>query len=169
MKDGDVRGRKRERMREDCGGMQRESGECSVAWRTVLCAPFPSSRHHSEHEHFFNHSTESRAEPSGGRVSHRSVCSHHEPPPPPRDAAMPHSSMSPALHISPPFLTLLILISLQPFFFFLTFVLFHNLFALPCLHHSFCLSVSLCHLFFFSTSLRLPPTLSPFSLLALDG
>lgn len=73
-------GKERTNEEEDCGGMQRWSRECSVAWCTVLCAPFPSSRHHSEHEHFFNHSRESRAERSGGCVSHRSVCSHHEPP-----------------------------------------------------------------------------------------
>lgn len=109
-KDGDMRkGKKNEHENEnrDCGGMQRWSGGCSFAQCTVLCFPFPSSRHHPEHEHFFNHSRKSGVEPSGGRVSHCSVCSHHAHPP--RDIAMPHSSMSPALHPSPslPFPSLL--------------------------------------------------------------
>lgn len=91
--------------------MQRWSGECSVAQCTVLCSPFPSSWHHPEHEHFFNHSRESRAEPSGGRVSHCSVCSHHTPPPPlspPRHChtTQLHVSSFPHITISPCFLLL---------------------------------------------------------------
>lgn len=93
------RGRERERVSETgCyGGMQRWSGECSVAYCTVLCSPFPSSWHHPEHEHFFNHSRESRAEPSGGRLSHCSVCSHHPPPPTPPPSRHCHATQ---LHVS---------------------------------------------------------------------
>lgn len=85
--------------------MQSCSGGCSVAAQcTALCSPLPSSLHHPEHEHFFNHSRESEVEPSRGRVSHCSVCSHHAFPSP-LDITMPHSSMSPALQAStaPPF------------------------------------------------------------------
>lgn len=145
--------------------------ECSHAECTVLCSPFPSSRHHPEHEHFFNHSRESRAELSGGRVSHCSVCSIASSPPP---VATPHSSMSPALHISPllpfpsPFSVTLLTLSIScPFFPTLTFVLFPHPFTSPCLHHSSCLSVSLCHLFLSPHCTSVPP--SPLSLLALDG
>lgn len=63
-KDGDMRKGKNEHENEnrDCGGMQRWSGGCSFAQCTVLCSPFPSSRHHLEHEHFFNHSRKSGVE-----------------------------------------------------------------------------------------------------------
>lgn len=95
--------------------MQSCSGGCSVEQCTALCSPLPSSLHHPEHEHFFNQSRESQVEPSRGRVSHCSVCSHHAFPPP-LDIPMPHISMSPALqastsllfshsaHLSPPML-----------------------------------------------------------------
>lgn len=79
--------------------MQSYSGGCSVAQCTALCSPLPSSLHHPEHEHFFNHSRESEVEPSRGRVSHCSVCSHHAFPSP-HDIAMPHISMSAALQAS---------------------------------------------------------------------
>lgn len=72
---------------------------CSGGWSAAQCSPLPSSLHHPEHEHFFNHSRESQVEPSRGRVSHCSVCSHHAFPPP-LDIPMPHISMSPALQAS---------------------------------------------------------------------
>lgn len=162
--------------KRDCGGVQRWSGVCSVAQCTVLCSPFPSSRHHPEHEHFFNHSRESRAEPSGGRMSHCSVCSHH--PLLPSNIATPHSSITPALHVSsslpfpsPFFLSLLTLFLL---FFFLSLTNFFlcNHLTPPCLHHFFCLSVSLCHLFilFFLIPFIAPSHPHPFLChLALDG
>lgn len=96
----------------------------------------PSSRHHSEHEHFFNHSRKGIAVPSGGRVSHPSICSHHS------------SQLSTCHHLpsfpSPFFLAYLILLS----FCFLSSPLFSfpSFFTLSCLH-SF--SVSLCYLFLF--------------------
>ena len=79
------RWRHEERKKNDWGrGLWRDAEmdrECSHAECTLLCSPFPSSRHHPEHEHFFNHSRESRAELSGGRVSHCSVCSIASSPP----------------------------------------------------------------------------------------
>lgn len=106
--------------------------------------------------------TAEKAEPSGGRVSHCSVCSHHAPPP--HYIAMPHSSMSPAFHISlslpfpspPPSLTLLILSLCCSFFPTSPFVLFPYLFTLPCLHHSF---ACLCH-----CVICFLPFIAPFSL-----
>lgn len=56
-KDGDMRKGTGEQMREGNVEGCRDGVE-SIAYCTVLC----SSQHHPEHEHFFNHSTESRAE-----------------------------------------------------------------------------------------------------------
>lgn len=116
--------------------MQRWSGECSVAQCTVLCSPLPSSRHHPEHEHFFNHSRESTAELSGGRVSHRSVCSHHGSNS--AHITIPPLSLPPYLSPSLPFL------SPGPSFFFF---LFSPLFSFP--SPSPC-PISIIRFFFFS-------------------
>ena len=101
------RGKGREKERKtQTGGMKKPeewrwwkdgsySGGCSAAQCTALCSALPSSLHHLEHEHFFNHSRESQVEPSRGRVSHCSICSHHAFPPP-LDIPMPHISTSPA-------------------------------------------------------------------------
>lgn len=60
------------------GAVQGDGVESAALPSALHCARrSPFSWHHPEHEHFFNHSRESRAEPSGGRVSHCSVCSHH--------------------------------------------------------------------------------------------
>ena len=96
------RWRHEERKKNDWGrGLWRDAEmarECSHAECTVLCSPFPSSRHHPEHEHFFNHSRESRAELSGGCVSHCSVCSIASSPHPPTPPLPCHTA--PCLQLS---------------------------------------------------------------------
>lgn len=140
--------------------MQSYSGGCSVAQCMAQCSPLPSSLHHPEHEHFFNHSRESEVEPSRGRVSHCSVCSHHAFPSP-LDITMPHISMSPALqastslpfshsaHLFPPKLSFSTLS-------------FSSLSTLPCLKYYF----YLCHnvisfVPFIASQPPLPPPPSP--------
>lgn len=92
----------------------RDGVESSVALCTVLCSLFSSSRHHPEHEHFFNHSIENRAE---WKTHVTLLCLLTSPPTP--DIAIPHSSMFPALHASPslpfphPFLQTLLTLSLS--------------------------------------------------------
>lgn len=108
-----ARGQGREKEKMEIRGREREN-ECerglwrdaetveSVVLRTVLyCAFLPSSWDHPEHEHFFNHSRESRAE-WRTRVTLLRLLT-HAPPSLSLDIATPHSSMSPALHMSPSF------------------------------------------------------------------
>lgn len=141
--------------------------ECSHAECTVLCSPFPSSRHHPEHEHFFNHSRESRAELSGGRVSHCSVCSIASSPPPPRcHATQLHVSSSPHIPIAPFSLTLFCnsshLIHLLPFFSYPHLCSISPSFHLT-LSPSFVLLVCVTVSFVSFPSLHLRPSLPPFS------
>ncbi len=94
--------------------------------------------------------------------------------PPTPDIAKPHSSITPALHVSStlpiplPFSHTLCTFSLSQSFFFPQLLLFLYRLAPPCLHHFFCLSVSLCHWFLFFLYLHAPPS-SPPSLFSLDG
>lgn len=142
--------------------MQSYSGGCSVAQCTALCSPLPSSLHHPEHEHFFNHSRESEVEPSRGRVSHCSVCSHHAFPSP-HDIAMPHISMSAALQAStslPPSLSA----HLSPPMPFLSCVPFLPLNSAP--SQILLLLMSQCHLFCSLHCITIP---FPLHLPTLDG
>lgn len=137
---------------------------CGGGWSAAQYSLLPSSLHHPEHEHFFNHSRESQVELSGGRVSHRSVCSHHAFPPP-LDIPMPRISLSPALQAStsPPFLSLC-----TPFHshakFFSTLV-FTSLSAPPHLKFYF----YLCHNVICPLHCRTTPSPAPPALLPLDG
>lgn len=172
-KDGDMRKGKRERMRKGIVEGCRDGAE-SVVLRSVLYCALLSPLLGIIRSMNISLITAEKAERS--RVedachtapSARITGRHQPPPPPPPDIATPHSSMSPALHISPslPFPSPLSLTLLTLFLscsFFLPHLCSLSQPLHPALSSSYLLLVCVTVSFVSFPSLRLPPSLPLFS------